>query len=197
MPRKKEGQKLIEEAQNLYTQKKYSEALAKLTEARSLETWAMYSDTWHSIAQDLNTAIDKALIRERGMRGDDEPVVLAEPVLLAEPVPVDKYEERDDAERRFGHDSDPEPEPEPEYVGGPRPDLLGWENATHTPGAPPVYQNKKPNKPKKQKPKKPKKGPGCCSRPQKEKRTKKKGTKRKSKKRTKKRKSKKRKSRGY
>jgi hypothetical protein len=182
MPRKKEGQKLIEEAQNLYTQKKYSEALAKLREARNLPAWNLYSDTWHDIEEDLRTQI------ELGQGGDAEHVVLAESVLLAEPVPVDKYEERDDAERRFGHGSDPEPEPEPEYVGGPRPDLLGWENATHAPGAPPVYQNKKPKKPKKPKPKKPKKGPGCCSRPQKEKRTKKKGTKRKSKKRTKKKK---------
>jgi len=189
MPRKKEGQKLIEEAQKLYTQKKYSEALAKLREARNLPAWNLYSDTWHGIEEDLRTRIELS-------QGEDaEHVVLAEPVLLAEPVPVDKYEERDDPERRFGHGSDPEPEPEPdpepepepEYVGGPRPDLLGWENATHTPGAPSVYQNKKPKKPKK-----PKKGPGCCSRPQKEKRTKKKRTKKRTRKRTKK-----RKSRGY
>ena len=176
MPRKKEGQKLIEEAQHLYTQKKYSDALDKLTEARNLPAWNLYSDTWHSIAQDLNTAIDKALIRERDMR-DDGPVIMAQPVLSAEPVPVDKYEERNDAERRFGHISDPEPEPE--YVGGPVPGS-GWDDATHTPGGVPVYQNKKP--------KKPKKGTGCCGRPQEKKRKKKKTRKKRTKKRTKKRK---------
>ena len=185
MPRKKEGQKLIEEAQHLYTQKKYSDALDKLTEARNLPAWNLYSDTWHSIAQDLNTAIDKALIREREMREDDGPVIMAQPVLSAETVPVDKYEERNDAERRFGHIPDPEPEPEPEYVGGPVPGS-GWDDATHTPGGVPVYQNKKPNKPKK--PKKPKKGTGCCGRPQEKKRKKKKTRKKRTKKRTKKRK---------
>ena len=186
MPRKKEGQKLIEEAQHLYTQKKYSDALDKLTEARSLEAWNLYSDTWHSIAQDLNTAIDKALIRERDMR-DDGPVIMAQPVLSAEPVPVDKYEERNDAERRFGHISDPEPEPE--HLG-PVPGS-GWDDATHTPGGVPMYQNKKPKKPKK-----PKKGtgPGCCGRPQEKKRTK---SKKKRKKRITKKRTKKRKSRRY